>query len=248
MKLRRFNSDGIHEFREFLNKCRSHPDAEVPVELLEHRQFTEIVAPEIQIVTQQFELKGDAARYLTPVLKPLLAAEVEKDAGLWTWLTLLFFDSVCPVDDDGRNVKNYYTYVFEPNDTRYFYRHLLYNSWRVLYLAPRFNRLLLKSRLDTFDGFTDQVMKRLYLTRIPCIFEVLDRLYWDAAGHGPRRGIVGSRACAGDLQHRFPPRIRQLEMTYDLMSLTADQLIELLGDEFSFARSGNRTLFEAEVH
>jgi hypothetical protein len=37
-------------------------------------------------------------------------------------------------------------------------------------------------------------------------------------------------------------------MTYDLMSLTADQLIELLEDEFSFARSGNRTLFEAEAH
>jgi hypothetical protein len=32
--------------------------------------------------------------------------------------------------------------------------------------------------------------------------------------------------------HRFPIRIRQLEKTYDLVSLTADQLIELLGDEF----------------
>jgi hypothetical protein len=36
----------------------------------------------------------------------------------------------------------------------------------------------------------------------------------------------------GDLVHRFPIRIRQLEKTYDLVSLTADQLIELLGDEF----------------
>ena len=32
--------------------------------------------------------------------------------------------------------------------------------------------------------------------------------------------------------HRFTIRIRQLEKTYDLQSLTADQLIELLGNEF----------------
>ncbi|MCH8148407.1 MAG: hypothetical protein IH987_10500 [Planctomycetes bacterium] len=247
MKLRRFNSDGIHEFRKFLEKCRSHPNTEVPVGLLEHRLFTEIVTPEIQIAAEPFKLKGDAARYLNPVLKPLLAAEVEKDAGLWTWLTLLFFDSVCPFQDDKRIVKNDYRYIFEPNNVRHVYRHLLFISWRVLQLAPFHNRLFLKSRLSTYDSVTIDIMKRLYLTRIPCIFEVLDRLYWDESKGRPRRGITGSIASAGDLTHRFPLRIRQLEMTYDLMSLTADQLIELLGDEFSFARPRSQTPLEAEA-
>ena len=248
MKLRRFNSDGIHEFREFLEKCRSHPDTEVPVGLLEHSLFTEIVTPEIQIVAEPFELKGDAARYLTLVLRPLESDDVVKDTGLWTWLTLLFFDSVCPVQDGTKAVKNDYHYIFEPNNVRHFYRHLLFIAWRVLQLAPIHNRLFLKSRLRTLDKVTTEIMKRLYLTRIPCIFEVLDRLYWDEDKGRPRVGITRSIASAGDLTHRFPLRIRQLEMTYDLMSLTADQLIELLGDEFSFARSGNRTLFEAEAH
>jgi hypothetical protein len=247
MKLRRFNFEGIQEFKGFLAKCRSQPDAEIPVGLLEHRTFTEIITPEVQVVTEQFELKGDAAQYLTLVLKSLKADDVTKDAGLWTWLTLLFFDSICPVHDGSRIVKNDYYYIFEPNNVRRFYCHLLFIAWRVLQLAPVHNRLFLKSRLPTLDNVTLRVMSRLFLTRIPCIFEVLDRLYWDENRRRPRSGITNSRVSAGDLTHRFPLRIRQLEMTYDLMSLTADQLIELLGDEFSFARPRNQMLFEAEA-
>jgi hypothetical protein len=36
----------------------------------------------------------------------------------------------------------------------------------------------------------------------------------------------------GDLRHRLPARIRQLEVTHDLTNLTAEQLLNLLGDEF----------------
>ena len=78
---------------------------------------------------------------------------------------------------------------------------------------------------DFVDKVTERVMSRLYLTRIPCIFEVLDRLYWDPARGRQRRGITPTDVRPGDLNHRFPLGIRQLEMTYDLMSLTADQLI-----------------------
>ena len=77
-------------------------------------------------------------------------------------------------------------------------------------------------------------MKRLYLIRIPCIFEVLDRLYWDDDLQRPKIGVVDSkRVKAGDLSHRLPVRIRQLEKTYDLYSLDCNQLLELLGTEFS---------------
>jgi hypothetical protein len=83
------------------------------------------------------------------------------------------------------------------------------------------------------DKYNSEVFKRLYLTRIPCVFEVLDRLYWDEEAGRPQTGIVNPRNTrAGNLMHRFPIRIRQLEKTYDLQSLAADQLLELLGSEF----------------
>jgi len=50
-----------------------------------------------------------------------------------------------------------------------------------------------------------------------------------------RAGIVTRETIKpGDLRHRLPIRVRQLERTYDLFSLSADQLIELLGAEFRF--------------
>ncbi|MDA8564074.1 hypothetical protein N9L06_06440 [Mariniblastus sp.] len=93
---------------------------------------------------------------------------------------------------------------------------------------------MLRSKVNVLDKVTTEVMKRLYLTRIPAIFETLDRLYWDEESNGPKVGIVSPNKIAkGDLAHRLPIRLRQLEKTFDLYSLSAHQLIELLGDEFT---------------
>jgi hypothetical protein len=243
LKLRRFNSDGILAFREFLSSCRQNPDTELPRGMLEDSTLTEVVDASISVADNHFETKGDAARYFESVLRPIRTEELSKDAGLWSWLTLLFFDSVCPAEAGARVVKNDYHYIFEPTNTRHFYRHLLFISWRVLTLAPVHHRLFLHSRLSMLDKMTTEVMKRLYMTRIPCIFEVLDRLYWSESTRAPKKGMIGSKEREGDLTHRLPLRIRQLEMTYDLMSLTADQLIEILGAEFAFARPRAIRLF-----
>jgi hypothetical protein len=78
-------------------------------------------------------------------------------------------------------------------------------------------------------------MKRLFLTRIPCFFELLEKIYLDPETNRTRKGMVDTtRITPGDLTHRLPTRIRQLEKTYDLHSLSTDQLLELLGPEFRF--------------
>ncbi len=213
MKLRRFNNDGIHAFREFLAKCRKQPDTELPLGLLENSTLTEIVEGGLSVAVSHFDTKGDAARYFDSVLRPIPIVDIARDAGLWSRLTLLFFDSVCPSEGGDRIVKNDYHYIFEPTNTRHFYRHLLFISCRVLHLAPTHHRLFLHSRLSLLDKMTTEVMKRLYLTRIPCIFEVLDRLYWNDSKRAPKKGMIGSREREGDLTHRLPLRIRQLEMT-----------------------------------
>lgn len=62
---------------------------------------------------------------------------------------------------------------------------------------------------------------------------MLHELYWDPHRRGPRKGITPSKPRPGDLRHRLPIRIQQLEKTYDLQSVSASQLISLLGDEFA---------------
>lgn len=232
MIVRQFNDDGIAVFRQFLSIARNDSTLSVPSELLKDSRLTQIVAPELSVEPRQMITKSDAATYLRHVLEPISDRDVAVNAGLWTWLALFYFDEVCPTRNGQRTVKNDYHYVFEPKNSRHFYRHLLFVSWRVAQVAPVHNRVFLYSPLATLDGITTEVMKRLFLTRIPCIFEVLDRLYWDEDRGRVRAGVVSRPAKPGDLRYRLPIRIRQLERTYDLLSLNADQLIELLGSEF----------------
>jgi len=237
MIVRQFNDEGIDRFREFLAAARENPTEPVPRGLLEDEEVSAIVHPEVAVEPRRLERKADAAYYLERILKPIPEVEVAQNFGLWTWLSLFYFDEVCPQKAGKRAVKNDYHYVFEPKNTRHytrhFYRHLLFIAWRTLRVAGAHNRLFLGTPLATLDKVTTEVMKRLFLTRIPCIFEVLDRLYWDSKRGRARAGIVGTRPLRpGDLTHRLPTRIRQLEKTFDLVSLDADQLIELLGPEF----------------
>jgi hypothetical protein len=241
MIIRQFLPAGIREFQQFLDTCREQPRTSVPSHLLEENSLTEAVKPPIAIAPRQFTTRRDAAVYLVACLAPLAEQDVRTNAGLWTWLTLYFFDEVCPAHDGWRNVKNDYYYVFEPKNPRHFYRHLLFIAWRALRIAPEHNRLFLNSSVSSLDAVTTHVMKRLFLTRIRCVFEVLDRLYWDKERGRVRIGITGSQMKPGDLAHRFPIRIRQLEKTYDLLSLTADQRITLLGKEFQFDARDERT-------
>lgn len=235
MKLRRFNAAGTRAFRTFLTDGRENPLLTVPWELLEDATLTETVRPDIDVQQVVFGSKPEAADYLRDRLAPLSDPSVERDAGLWTWLSLFFFDSVCPLTERGRRVKSLEFYIFEPWNSQRGYYHLLFGLWRVRQITREHGRLFMLGPVSVQDEVTREVMKRLFLVRIPCIFEVLDRLYWDESRGGARRGIVPKdQPRPGDLRHRLPRRIRQLEMTFDLQSLNADQLIELLGTEFEF--------------
>jgi hypothetical protein len=241
MILREFNEAGTQAFKRFLSQCRENPDTPVPSRLLEEPSATAVVSPECEVAFRHFAMRREAADYLTSALDALPQSLVASSSGIWTWLSLFFFDELCPLKDGKRAITNDYRYIFEPNNPRHFYRHLLFIAWQVKRLAPQHNRLLLDVPFGRLDQVTVEVMKRLYLTRVPCIFEVLDRLYWDAGRGRARPGIVTQEIVRpGDLRHRLPIRMRQLERTYDLMSLSADQLLDLLGDEFkSTSASGS---------
>ena len=235
MILRQFLPSGVQAFKAFLAASRESPRTAVPRELLEDNALTEIVKPSITVEPKALATRREAAEYLGNILRPLPEADVTSNVGLWSWLSLFFFDQICPEADGYRHVKNDYSYIFEPKNPRHSYRNLLFIAWHILRVAPSHNRILLDTPVSNFDEVTRTVMGRLYLTRIPCLFEVLDRLYWDAKRGKARAGIVTRETVKpGDLRNRFPIKVRQLEKTYDLFTLNADQLIELLGSEFHF--------------
>src|SRR5262249_4288076 len=173
---RRFNQSGIQAFRLFLASCRESSGATLPRHSLEDDALTESVKPEIRLQPRNFTSRRDASAYFHTMLKQLPPQEVAVDSGLWTWMSLFFFDEVCPVINGRRRLKNDYSYIFEPKNPHHYYRHLLFLAWYVGRIASGYNRLYLDVPLSGLDEVTRIVMGGLYLTRIPCLFEVLDRL------------------------------------------------------------------------
>jgi len=232
MILRQFNDDGIKRFRKEIDKCRKDPQSKIDFQLLEDDTLTEIIPGAVDVEHKGFETKGEAGQYLHSILDSTPVQNIMSNVGLWSWLSLYFFDSVCPLKPQGRKVKSDYFYIYEPGFRR-FYRHLLFVSWRVFDIAPKHHRLVTTTLIGKGDSITDEIIKRLSRIRIPCMFEVLDRVYWDETTQKLRKH-AGSWGRRGNLR-RFLRVIEHLEKTYDLQILDATQFINLLGDEFDFS-------------
>lgn len=229
--LRRFTATGIDEWVSFLRVAKEDSRAEIPTGLLTDAKHSEPVSDAV-VPPGPFHVRREAADAVTTLLSKLPESMVEKDAGLWDWLTLWYFDSVAPPEDGRRDVKNAYRYHFQPDSQRHWYRHLLYIGWHARRVAKGYDRLFLERKVDVLDRYTEDLFRVLSITRLPAIFEVLDRIHWDEEAGRPRMNMAGPDTFAGDLTHRLPRRLDQLTLTYDLHSLSADRLIDLLGPEF----------------
>lgn len=231
--LRRFKDAGIAEFVRRIETLRSGGQAEIDDAFVADPQLTEPIVPEEPIERPAFKTKRDAGVYLSERTRAARAVLGDDDRGLWTWLSAWHWDAVCPVrDGKARKVLAPYSYVyghlFEKRKTQ----HLLAVAVRLYRHAPD-SRLLLDTPVRSLTSVVEQVSTRLGMTRIRGFFDLLDMLYFDHRTQCAKPGIVDARSIRpGDLRHRLPARIRQLEVTHDLTNLSAEQLLNLLGDEF----------------
>ena len=110
MKLRQFNDSGITWFREILQTCRNNPSAIIDRQPLEDDTLTQKIPGSVDVTSQNFKTRGDAGQYLHSLLDPVCSHDdLMTNTGLWSWLSLLFFDSVCPLrENKGRKVRSDY--------------------------------------------------------------------------------------------------------------------------------------------
>ncbi len=230
--LRRFNNAGITEFVRRIETLRAGGAAEIDDAFVTDGKLTEPIVPEVPIERPAFKTKWDAGAYLSERTRAARTVHGDDDRGLWTWLSAWHWDAVCPVRDDGRRkVLNPLSYVFGYGFAKRQKQHLLAAATHVFELHPD-SRLLLTGPVYSLTQAVHEVLTRLSLMRISGIAELLDVLYWDKTAERIKRGVVDNTPRPGDLRNRLPARIRQLEVTHDLTNLNAEQLLNLLGDEF----------------
>lgn len=237
--VRRLTEKGIEQFRDYLRELREGGNVIPPRSLLTGSETSESFTPTRSIEQHTFTMRIEVARYLVDLFGEIKG--LEEDVGLWSWLSLLYFDQVCPARSDGtRSPGRDYRHILEPGYP-YGHRHLLGGPFMVYRQHGELARLLLCTKINQENRFHHELASRQTLISNPTIMEAASRLYFDDRAKRPKRGAQDSKCGSGTLR-RFVDVIQQLELNYDLYSMSAAALVGLLPTEFDEWRQKKRSL------
>lgn len=235
MKVRALNSDGIAVFEGYLKRIDAGAIEAPPRELLTDQRMTEGIEGDAEVEDRKFVSRQEMAAYLAEALKGIDRNHLDASSGLWSWLALNYFDQLCPPDQVGRREpKREYMYVLPARESvdyhRHAYRHLLAGPYWIYRIHKDNGRMFLYPPVHTHPDFAEQIASRMeYITNTELV-GAMDRLYFDSAQLKPKRGGT-NRKKKGTLR-RFLAVMDQLDLTFDLYSLTREQVIALLPGEF----------------
>jgi len=233
VKLRKLNAAGLEEFERFLDSLTSETPLSFPDALLIDQATSEPLAGDIDVERKRFGSRFDAAKYLNEVLARAEMAELEKDKGLWAWLSLFFFDQLCVPDGSGQRKPGARAkWIPETDDYRRYYRHLLagpYLIYRSHHDNPARAFVLLCGPLDRPGEIVEQLASRQEIVANKAVLETATNLYIDSETGHPKRGAAGKTRGSA---RRFAEILNQFDVTWDLSIMESSDLVKMLPKEF----------------
>lgn len=233
MNLHRLNNQGMAQFNQFLDALSGDPGTPVPNSLLGDPLYVETVGTGVDVEARQFTNRMEAARYLDGLLGAVSGHDVQRDVGLWSWLTLFYFDQICPPDvHQHRKVHDRARYIPAIDNYQKYYRHLLAGPCRV-FRAHRDNPdralVLLCGPLHKPGDIAEQLVSRQQIITNPQAVELATAIYYDPATGSFRRGAAGK---GGGSARRLVDVLNQFDVTWDLYWMTRDRIRAKLPKEF----------------
>jgi len=233
MKLRKLTKEGIALFSEYLDVLESAPDAPVPMHLLEDSSSSEVYGESLEIQKKTFGTRYNVAENLDAILTKNDLIDVERDEGLWAWLTLFLFDELCPVDKLGnRKLRERSAYIPEPQNFRRYYRHLLLGPFLIFRAHrddPKRAMAFLCKPLPIIDDIVGQLAARQEFVTNPAIVELTTQLYFDSTSGTTKKGAGGK---GGGSPRRLSDILGQFDVTWDLYAMSLKEFLSILPKEF----------------
>lgn len=227
---------GVERFERYLTALRSDPLLTAPREILDDPEFATPIEGTTELTEMVFPSRMDAAKFLHALLAPI--SEPERNKGLWAWLSLFFFDSVCPGDGNGnRKPGELPRHVPEVGNYQRYYRHLLLGPYlihRFFSKNPNAALSLLWQPVHKPGDIVGQLAARQELVTNFGAIEAATRLYYDPTTKKERRGAQ-SKDRGG--ARRLADILNQLDVTWDLYGMQATEIDALLPKEFEKFRS-----------
>lgn len=233
-ELRYFTPEGRARWSAWLDELRLNPSLPFPEGILENRDLTRAAPGGITVVARVHESRFDLAQELAPAISQLRLDRFPADRwpGVWDWLAALYFDSICPADASGRRaLREKARYSFSPESFGRRYRHRIHGPVEMFLRFGDAARLFLHGDPATVTDWEEQAAGRYQISANRAIAEALFQLYWDPARLSPRRGAAPNKKDPGTLR-RFSDVVQQFDRTYDLVSIGANDIIQLLPREF----------------
>jgi hypothetical protein len=237
MELRKFTDKGLEQFRDYLHKLGEGSTAKPPLELLTDPESSRRMPSSVQVEPSRFVSRLDMARYLDQAFEelPIEQDKLINDVNLWSWMSLFYFDQVCPTNDKGRRKPGRdYRHIPEPG-YRSGHRHLISGAYLVYTVygwGEELSKLPLHTALSVESHFHHEIATRQSFITNRGIMEALHILYYDNFQNKPKRGPIMNKTAPGSL-YRFVDVIQQLDVTYDLYSMSGPEIINLLPGEFN---------------
>lgn len=235
MLLKRFNDYGLELFTDYLTSLGSSESQSPPPRGLLTRPDTTIsIRPSVDVDSSPLENRLDAAERIAALLAPLpdpVKSELEGDTGFWSWLSLYYFESVCPPSRGRRSPGALERHVIAEKG-RGRYRHLLASPYLIhkqLRPAYQAGMAVLNGSVHRPGEVVEQLVGRQDLIGNRAVVEAHTQLYYDRDRAANKVGAAGrGRGCA----NRFGIVLLQLDRTFDLGSMSASKIIDLLPSEF----------------
>jgi hypothetical protein len=231
LAIRFFNEEGIAEFERIVSEIRIGNMKEIPETLIYAEQYSEEYFPTINFEKVDFNNKRDLIPYLVGKLNLRTNKDHYFDKGLWTWLSALFFDNICPSDGNKKRKVNesaFYILKDPKNYTKY-YRHLLAYPCRLYSELGDSSKIFLIGTFQKRGEITEQFGAYQEIALNKGIIDAANILYWNESNNNVVRGAAGKGAGSA---RRLMRIIRQYQMTYDLNSMHGNEIVNMLPSEF----------------
>ena len=234
MKARRFNEAGIKLFEEYIlkaksahkNKCLVEP---VPEYLLSDSSLSQDTEFELPEALPAFSDKMSIGAYISSFIPESKHELARLDKEMWSWLAAKFFDQITAERTKIKEVRAYIAgLTFQE-----FYRHLLLGPYYIFYIArdnPDRVRILLYNDPTTMNEVLVQFGSYQTLMQNKEMQSVIQRLYFDEKLQRSKKGSGGKEA---GTPRRLMDFFRQIELNYDLTSITEAKFWDMIPDEFS---------------
>lgn len=227
---RKLNDDGVLKFERFIEDLRAGAKQNTPHFLLTDYRTSEPLEEPVGLDSGEFKTRYDLGVHLVKGLSSVDTQPLIGDVGFWSGLALYWFDNLCPAKADGsRNPSKSYNYILS-QDYKHRPRHSVFTTWQLVEKYGKDSWFLLSKELHVRGELIEQLMARQYFLSCDGLMRAASQLYFDSDRQTFKRGASG-RTSPGCV-YRYVNWLKQIEVNYDLFSMSADDFLSLMPTEF----------------